>query len=109
MGRQTAQFFNRQARSSEAIMAFARLTAAGFQPTPQPFYQMAVFYEEKVLEDASLPSRAAGPATPWTAGMEAVDEAFDGPPDYFEALVYKNLLLRQRGAGLLLSSLAAAS
>jgi tetratricopeptide (TPR) repeat protein len=90
---QTAQFFNRQDRFDEAMTAFAHLTRLD-PADPQPFYQMAVFYEEKVRKDAPLPS--AQQAHYLTAGMEAVDRALALRPDYFEALVYKNLLLRHQ-------------
>lgn len=90
---QTAQFFNRQDRFDEAMTAFARLTRLD-PADPQPFYQMAVFYEEKVRKDASL--RRAQQADYLTAGMEAVDQALALRPEYFEARVYKNLLLRHQ-------------
>jgi tetratricopeptide (TPR) repeat protein len=90
---QTAQFFNRHDRFDEAMMAFARLTRLD-PADAQPFYQLAVFYEEKVRKDASL--AAAQRADYLSAGMEAVDQAIALRPDYFEALVYKNLLLRQQ-------------
>jgi tetratricopeptide (TPR) repeat protein len=89
----TAQFFNRQDRFDAAMAAFARLTRLD-PADPQPFYQMAVFYEEKVRKDFRLGS--AQQARYLTAGMEAVDQALALRPEYFEALVYKNLLLRQQ-------------
>ena len=90
---QTAQFFNRQDRFDEAMTAFARLTRLD-PADPQPFYQMAVWYEEKVRKDASLQS--AQQAHYLMAGMEAVDQALALRPEDFEALVYKNLLLRHQ-------------
>ena len=42
------------------------------------------------------PLRAAQQADYLTKGMEAVDQALALRPDYFEALTYKNLLLRQQ-------------
>jgi tetratricopeptide (TPR) repeat protein len=90
---QTAQFFNRLDRFDEAMAAFARL--ARLDPAdPQPFYQMATFYEEKVRMDASLDSTQR--IAYLTAGMEAVDQALALRPEYFEALVYKKLLLRHQ-------------
>ena len=90
---QTAQFFNRQGRFDDAMAAYARLTRLD-PGDPQPFYQLAVSYEEKVRKDASLAS--AQQADYLTAGIEAVDQALALRPDYFEALVYKSLLLRQQ-------------
>jgi tetratricopeptide (TPR) repeat protein len=90
---QTAQFFNRQGRFDEAVAALARLTQV-HPADPQHFFQLAVFYEEKVRKDASL--QAAQQHTYLAAGMDAVDQALALRPEYFEALVYKNLLLRQQ-------------
>jgi predicted Zn-dependent protease len=89
----TAQFFDRHGRFDEAMAALARLTR--LQPAdPHSFYQLAVAYEEKVRKDASL--RPAQQADYLRAGVEAVDQALSLRPEYFEALVYKNLLLRQQ-------------
>jgi len=53
-----------------------------------------VFYEEKVRKDFTLkPPQALDYLA---KGMEAVDKALELRPDYFEALTYKNLLLRQQ-------------
>jgi tetratricopeptide (TPR) repeat protein len=90
---QTAQFFNRWNRFDEAMAAFARLTQLD-PGDPQPFYQMAVFYEEKVRKDFTIKPQQAMDYL--AKGQEAIDEALELRPDYFEALVYKNLLLRQQ-------------
>jgi hypothetical protein len=55
---------------------------------------MAVYYEEKVRKDFTL--KAPQQAEYLKKGMEAVDKALELRPDYFEALTYKNLLLRQQ-------------
>ncbi len=90
---QTAQFFNRRDRFDEAMAAFARL--AQLNPAdPQPFHQMATFYEEKVRKDPRLDGIRRIAYV--TAGMEAVDQALALNPEYVEALVYKNLLLRHQ-------------
>jgi tetratricopeptide (TPR) repeat protein len=90
---QTAQFYNRSDRFDEAMAAMARL--AELNPVdPQPFYHLAVFYEEKVRKDFRLaPARQADYLR---AATEAVDRALALRPEYFEALVYKNLILRQQ-------------
>ena len=90
---QTAQFLDRHDRFDEAMAALARVTLLT-PADPQPFYQLAVFYEERVRKDQSL-----GPAEQTTylaAGMDAVDQALALRPEYFEALTYKNLLLRHQ-------------
>lgn len=91
----SAQFYNRKGEFDRAMESFARITQ--IEPkNPQNFYQMAVFYEEKVRKDFTL----KGPqiAEYLTKGMEAVDRALELRPDYFEALTYKNLILRQQAS-----------
>lgn len=91
----SAQFYNRKGEFDRAMESFARITQ--IEPkNPQNFYQMAVFYEEKVRKDFTL--KPAQVADYLTKGMEAVDKALELRPDYFEALTYKNLLLRQQAS-----------
>lgn len=91
----SAQFYNRKGEFDRAMDSFARITQ--IEPkNPQNFYQMAVFYEEKVRKDFTL--KPAQVADYLTKGMEAVDKALELRPDYFEALTYKNLLLRQQAS-----------
>ena len=54
---------------------------------------MAVYYEEKVRKDFTL--KPPQVAEYLNKGIEAVDMALEIRPDYFEALTYKGLLLRQ--------------
>lgn len=91
----SAQFYNRKGEFDKAMESFARITQIEPQ-NPQNFYQMAVFYEEKVRKDFTL----KGPqvADYLAKGMEAVDKALELRPDYFEALTYKNLILRQQAS-----------
>jgi tetratricopeptide (TPR) repeat protein len=91
----SAQFYNRQGEFDRAMEAFSRITQ--IEPkNPQNFYQMAVYYEEKVRKDFTL--KAPQQAEYLKKGMEAVDKALELRPDYFEALTYKNLLLRQQAS-----------
>jgi tetratricopeptide (TPR) repeat protein len=91
----SAQFYNRKGEFDRAMEAFQRITQ--IEPkNPQNFYQMAVFYEEKVRKDFTI--KPAQVAEYLSKGMEAVDKALELRPDYFEALTYKNLLLRQQAA-----------
>jgi tetratricopeptide (TPR) repeat protein len=90
---QTAQFFNRQGRFDEAMEALEQ--GGRLEPgNPQAPYQLAVFYEEKVRKDYSLTRPQQ--ITYLAKGLEAVDRALALRPDYFEALTYKNLILRQQ-------------
>jgi tetratricopeptide (TPR) repeat protein len=89
----SAQFFNRKGEFDRAMEAFQKITE--IEPkNPQNFYQMAVYYEEKVRKDFTL--KPPQQAEYLRKGMEAVDKALELRPDYFEALTYKNLLLRQQ-------------
>jgi tetratricopeptide (TPR) repeat protein len=89
----SAQFYNRKGEFDRAMESFHRITE--IEPkNPQNFYQMAVFYEEKVRKDFTI--KPAQQAEYLSKGMEAVDKALELRPDYFEALTYKNLILRQQ-------------
>jgi len=63
---------------------------------PEAFYTLATFYWEKASRDTKLP--AAKRAEYVHAGIDAVDKALELNADYFEALTYKNLLLRTQAA-----------
>ena len=90
---QSAQFYNRKGEFDRAMDAFGKMTQ--IEPNnPQNYYQMSVYYEEKVRKDFTLkPPQALGYLD---KGMEAIDKALQLRPDYFEALTYKNLLYRQQ-------------
>jgi len=91
----SAQFYNRKGEFDKAMESFQRITQIEAK-NPQNFYQMAVFYEEKVRKDFTLKPQQV--ADYLTKGMEAVDKALELRPDYFEALTYKNLILRQQAS-----------
>jgi predicted Zn-dependent protease len=63
---------------------------------PEAFYTLATFYWEKASRDTKLP--AAKRSEYARAGIDAVDKALALKEDYFEALTYKNLLLRTQAA-----------
>ena len=66
--------------------------AASLQPAnPEGYHVLGTFYFEK-SRDATLSS--ADRLAYVARGLAAEDRALDGNPDYLEALVYKNLLLR---------------
>jgi len=91
----SAQFYNRKGEFDKAMQSFQRITQ--IEPkNPQNFYQMAVFYEEKVRKDFTI--KPPQVAEYLAKGMEAVDKALELRPDYFEALTYKNLILRQQAS-----------
>jgi tetratricopeptide (TPR) repeat protein len=89
----SAQFYNRKGEFDRAMEAFHRITQ--IEPkNPQNFYQMAVYYEEKVRKDFTIKPQQAQEYL--AKGMEAIDQALVLRPDYVEALTYKNLILRQQ-------------
>jgi tetratricopeptide (TPR) repeat protein len=90
---QSAQFYNRKGEFDRAMEAFGKITQ--IEPNnPQNYYQMAVYYEEKVRKDFTV--KPPQQAEYLAKGQEAIDKALAIRPDYFEALTYKNLLLRQQ-------------
>jgi len=86
-----ALFYNRQGefdKTMEALHARAQK-----EPTnPEAFYTIATYYGEKACRDLTPPE--ADKVKFVNAGLQAIDKAIQLKPDYFEALTYKNLLLR---------------
>ena len=89
----SAHFYDRKGDFDRSMEMFQRVTA--LEPgNPTAFYQMAVYFEEKVRKDFALERTRQ---TAYLAkGLDAIDRALALRPDYFEALTYKNLLLRQQ-------------
>jgi tetratricopeptide (TPR) repeat protein len=86
-----AGFYNRQAQFDKTMEAFAQ--RAAMEPNnPEAWHTMATFYYDKALRDKTLPR--AKQLEYVTKGIEADDKALALNPDYFEALSYKNILLR---------------
>ena len=90
---QSAQFYNRKGEFDRAMDSFQRITQID-QKNPQNYYQMAVYYEEKVRKDFTI--KPAQAQDYLAKGVEAINKALELRPDYFEALTYKGLLLRQQ-------------
>ena len=59
---------------------------------PEAFYTIATYYWEKAYRDFT--TSEADKMKFVAAGIEAIDKAIKLKSDYFEALTYKNLLLR---------------
>lgn len=88
-----AGFFNRQGEFEKTMEAFQM--RADMEPNnPEAWHTMATFYWDKVFRDKGL-SRATQ-IEYLDAGLDATDRALSINPDYFEALTYKNILLRMR-------------
>lgn len=89
----SAQFHNRRDEFDRCMEMLRRVTE--LEPAnPQRFYHLAVYFEEKVRKDFRIdPARQAAYLA---SGLEAIERALALRPDYFEALTYKGLLLRQQ-------------
>jgi len=88
-----AGYYNR--RGEMAKMMTAWHDRAKVEPTnPEAFHTIASYYWEWVYKDKRLPRADA--LAHVKKGLVAEDEAIKLNPDYFEALSYKNLLLRQQ-------------
>ncbi|MFN8062078.1 MAG: tetratricopeptide repeat protein [Vicinamibacterales bacterium] len=88
---QIAGYFNRQGEFDKTIEALIKRTE--LQPdNPEGFYTMATFYWDRAYRDFRL--NDADKKDIIAKGLDATDKALKINPDYADALVYKNLLLR---------------
>jgi tetratricopeptide (TPR) repeat protein len=88
---QLAGFYNRQGefdKTMEALHARAKQEPNN----PEAYYTIATYYWEKAYRDFTIPQ--ADKIRFVKEGLTAIDKAIELKPDYFEALTYKNLLLR---------------
>jgi tetratricopeptide (TPR) repeat protein len=86
-------FFNRQGDFENTVATMAERARID-SDNPEAFHQMSVWYWEKVDKDYTL-SRAKK-LEYLKAGLAAEERALSINPEYFEAIVYKGLLLRQQ-------------
>jgi tetratricopeptide (TPR) repeat protein len=88
-----AGFYNRQGEFDKTMESMN--TAAELQPNdPQGYHLVATYYQEKVNKDHRL-----SPAVKRDyilKGIAADDKALSLNPNYVEAMVYKNILLREQ-------------
>lgn len=88
---QLAGYYNRQGQFDKTIQALEE--RASKEPNnPEAFYTISTYYWDKAYRDFKL--KEAEKKDFVQKGVEAVDHALQIKPDYMEALVYKNLLLR---------------
>lgn len=86
-------FYNRQGDFDKTIEALHK--AADLAPTnPQGYHLVATYYQEKVQKDHRLTPAQAKEYV--LNGIEAENKALSLNPDYVEAMVYKNILLRHQ-------------
>ena len=86
-----AGYYNRQGQFEKTIEALEE-RAANEPNNPEAFYTIATYYWDEAYRDFKL--KEAEKREFVGKGIEAVDKALQIKPDYMEALVYKNLLLR---------------
>lgn len=88
-----AGYYNRQGDFEKTMEAFNR--AAELDPNnPQGYHLIGSYYQEKAAKDFRLST--AQKREYIQKGIEAEDKALKLNPNYVEALVYKNILLRQQ-------------
>jgi tetratricopeptide (TPR) repeat protein len=86
-----AGYYNRQGHFEKTIEALEE-RAAKEPNNPEAFYTIATYYWDEAYRDFKLKENEKREFV--GKGVEAVDHALQIKPDYMEALVYKNLLLR---------------
>ncbi|MFB3853373.1 MAG: tetratricopeptide repeat protein [Vicinamibacterales bacterium] len=88
---QLAGFYNRLGEFEKTMEAFQ--SRVEIQPdNPENYYTLATYYWDKAFRDTKLKNPEKMDYV--TKGLQSVDKAINLKPDYAEALVYKNLLLR---------------
>jgi tetratricopeptide (TPR) repeat protein len=88
---QLAGYYNRQGEFDKVINALNE--RASKEPNnPEAFYTIATYYWDEAYRDYKLKDSEKKDYV--LKGIDAVDHALQIKPDYMEALVYKNLLLR---------------
>jgi tetratricopeptide (TPR) repeat protein len=88
-----AGFYNRKGDFEKTMEAWT-MRAKQEPNNPEAWQTIASYYQEKAYKDTTLPPAKAKQYT--MLGLEAVDKALALNPKYFEALSYKNILLRQQ-------------
>jgi tetratricopeptide (TPR) repeat protein len=88
-----AGFYNRQGEFDKTMESMN--TAAELQPNdPQGYHLVATYYQEKVNKDHRLSPVVKRDYI--LKGIAADDKALSLNPNYVEAMVYKNILLREQ-------------
>ena len=88
-----AGYYNRQGEFEKTMEAFNK--AAELDPSnPQGYHQIGAYYQDKVAKDFRL--TAAQKRDYVLKGIAAENKALELNPNYFEALLWKNILLRQQ-------------
>ena len=86
-----SQIYNGLGRFEDAIVMLQHVAAID-ATNPQAQQIIATYYWEKAFKDTSLTPQQRFEYT--RAGIAATDKALELNPDYVDALIYKNILLR---------------
>jgi tetratricopeptide (TPR) repeat protein len=88
-----AAYYDRRGEFEKTIQAWQK--RADIEPkNPEAWHTIGVFYQKKVFSDKKLPRNTALDYT--LKGLAAEDKALALSPEYYEALVYKNILMKQQ-------------
>lgn len=86
-----ADFYNKQGDFPKTMEALGKRAEA--EPkNPEAWHTIGTYYSDKVIRDKKLPRATALEYT--LKGIEAEDKALALSPDYYEAVTYKNILLK---------------
>lgn len=91
-----AGFYNRQGRFEDTIEAFTR--RANLEPNnPEAWHTIGAYYEDKILGESKLKRLKESVLREYAIkGIAAEDKALALNPEYYEAVTYKNILLRMQ-------------
>jgi len=88
-----AGYYNRQGEFEQQMASLEK--RAEMEPNnPEAWHAMGPYYSDKALKDTKLSRDQAKQYV--LKGLEAEDKALKINPDYFEALAFKNIMLRQQ-------------
>ena len=88
-----AGYYDRQGQFEKTMEAWT-MRAKQEPNNPEAWQTIATYYQDEAFRDKRLPPAKAKEYV--LAGLEATDKALALNPNYFEALTYKNILLRQQ-------------
>ena len=87
-----ARFYNDRGQFEKTMQAWSR--RAQVEPNnPEAWHMIGVYYQDKVFKDKTLPSRQAYDYL--IKGIAAEDKAISLNSEYHDAVLFKNILLRQ--------------
>jgi len=88
-----AGYYNRQGNFEKTMEAYEK--RATMEPNnPEAWHQMGPYYSEKAMKDLKLPKEVAKKYV--MRGLEVEDKALSINPEFWSAMAYKNILLRQQ-------------